>query len=118
MANANLALVLDETLPEAHIARGWVYLFYEWNWESAEAEARRAIELAPYNSEARRLLAHTLSIVGRHDEAVEEGKKARELAPLTLITARRPVPFLCGPTRRTKIPVREGSRDRPGFLGD
>ncbi len=87
MTNANLALALDETLPDAHIARGWVYLFYEWNWESAEPEARRAIELAPYNSEAHRLFAHTISIVGRHDEAVEEGRKARELAPLTLITA-------------------------------
>lgn len=87
VANATRALELDESLPEAHISRGWLYLFYEWDWDRAEAEAKRAIELAPYNAEGYRLHAHVLSVVGRHDEAVEMGRKARELAPLTLITA-------------------------------
>jgi Flp pilus assembly protein TadD len=47
---------------------------------------KRAIELAPNNSDAHRAYAHLLSNTGRHDEAVAEIKRARELDPLSLIT--------------------------------
>jgi len=79
------ALELDETLVDAHVVLGWIGLFYDWNWKAAEAELKRAIELDPNNSEAHRAYGHVLSNSLRHDEAIREGRLARELAPLTLI---------------------------------
>lgn len=86
-ALATRALEIDESLADAHVALGWVEFFYDWDWANAERRLKRAIELAPNNSEAHRAYAHLLSVLGRHDEAIAEGKRARELAPLTLITA-------------------------------
>jgi len=80
------ALEIDANLAEAHIVLGWVAFWYEWNWNAAESELKRAIELAPNNSDAHRAYAHYLSNLGRHDEAIAEGRRARELDPLSLIT--------------------------------
>ena len=44
---ATKALELDELLPEAHNSLGAAKLFYHWDWEGAEKETRRAIELNP-----------------------------------------------------------------------
>ncbi|MCY7347508.1 MAG: tetratricopeptide repeat protein [Pyrinomonadaceae bacterium] len=85
-AAAVKALEIDENLAEAHIVLGWTAFWYEWDWQAAESELKRAIELAPNNSDARRAYAHLLSNSGRHDEALLEIKRARELDPLTLIT--------------------------------
>jgi serine/threonine-protein kinase len=84
-ALAKRALEIDESLAEAHIVLGWVEFMYDWNWAAAEKELRRALELSPNNSEAHRAYAHLLSNLGRHDEAIAEAQKARELDPLTLI---------------------------------
>ncbi len=84
---ADKALRLDEGLAEAHIVMGWVRFLCDWDWSRSEKEFRRAIELNPNNSDAHRAYAHMLSNAGRHDEAIVEGRIARELAPLTLITA-------------------------------
>lgn len=80
------ALEIDPSLAEARVVLGWVGFLYEWNWKAAETELKKAIELSPNNSEAHRGYAHLLSVLGRHDEAVAEARRARELDPLTLIT--------------------------------
>lgn len=85
-AAAVKALEIDENLSEAHVVLGWVAFWYEWDWQTAESELQRAIELAPNNPDAYRAYAHLLSNSGRHDEALLEIKRARELDPLTLIT--------------------------------
>ncbi len=85
-AVAERALEIDFNLAEAHIVLGWVGFLYDWDWKASEAEFKRAIELAPNNSEAHRGYAHLLSNTGRHDEAVAEGRRAREFDPLNLIT--------------------------------
>ena len=87
-------LEIDDSLAEAHIVLGWVGFLFDWDWENAERELKKAIELAPNDSEAHRAYAHFLSNSGRHEEAVAEGKRARELAPLTLITAALESQFL------------------------
>ncbi|MBA2736836.1 MAG: tetratricopeptide repeat protein, partial [Pyrinomonadaceae bacterium] len=86
-AQATRALEIDESLAEAHVVLGWIGFLYDLDWENAERQLKRAIELAPNNSETHRAYAHLLSSAGRHDEALAESKRARELAPLTLITA-------------------------------
>ncbi len=80
------ALEIDDSLAEAHATLGWTSFLYDWNWKEAEKELRRAVELAPNNSDVHRAYAHLLSNLGRHNEAVAMGRRARELDPLTLIT--------------------------------
>jgi len=79
------ALELDETLAEAHTSLGAVRADYEWDWQGAENELRRAIELNPSYATAHQWYAELLSQQGRHDEAIAEIQRARELDPLSLI---------------------------------
>jgi TolB-like protein len=58
---------------------------YDWDWPGAEADYRRAIELDPTYSTARQWFAESLSVQGRHDEAVREARKAVELDPLSRV---------------------------------
>jgi len=46
-AAAKKALELDDSLAEAHHALAAVKLFYRWDWEGAEKESGRALELNP-----------------------------------------------------------------------
>jgi TolB-like protein/DNA-binding winged helix-turn-helix (wHTH) protein/Flp pilus assembly protein TadD len=85
-AAAIRALELDPDLAEAHSALGWIEFFFDWDWNAAENEFRKAIELSPNNSDAHRGYAHLFSILGRGDEAIAEGRRARELDPLSLLT--------------------------------
>jgi len=85
-AAATRALEIDPDLAEAHVALGWIRFSFDWDWDAAENEFRKAIELSPNSSDAHRGYAHLFSILGRGDEAIAEGRRARELDPLSLIT--------------------------------
>ncbi len=76
------ALDIDDSLSEAHAILGLIIFWYEWNWQAAEVELKRAIELDPRNPDAHIFYAHLLSNTGRHDEALAEARLARELDPL------------------------------------
>ena len=78
------ALSLDDQLAEAHAALGTVNHFYDWDWASAEAEFKRAIEISPNNSDTRLLYGYHLASMRRFDEAQAEMKLAQELDPLSL----------------------------------
>jgi DNA-binding winged helix-turn-helix (wHTH) protein/TolB-like protein/Tfp pilus assembly protein PilF len=80
------ALEIDETLPEAHVALGLIYFWYEWDWAAAEKEYLRALELNANSSEAHFAYAHVLSNSGRHEMALAEIRRARELDPLSFVT--------------------------------
>ena len=80
------ALELDDRSSQSHVALGYVYSWYEWNWSAAEAEMRKAIELDPNSPDAHRGLSIVLTTLGRHDEAVSEMRSARMLDPLSLPT--------------------------------
>jgi serine/threonine-protein kinase len=79
------ALALDAKLPEAHIVAGIVHFWFDWDWESAEREFRRALELNPSDSNARLFLAHLFSNLTRHVEALKEIRLAGRLDPLSRI---------------------------------
>jgi TolB-like protein/Flp pilus assembly protein TadD len=85
-AAALKAIELDDTLADAHAILGFIIFWYEWNWAESEKECKRAIELAPNNSDAHLFYAHLLSNLGRHEEALNEARKARELDPLNVRT--------------------------------
>jgi TolB-like protein/DNA-binding winged helix-turn-helix (wHTH) protein/Tfp pilus assembly protein PilF len=78
------ALKLDPDSVEAHAALARVMALYEWDWQGAEREFQRAIELNPSYAMAHQYYGLYLSNVGRHSEAIAEGKKAVELDPLSL----------------------------------
>jgi TolB-like protein/DNA-binding winged helix-turn-helix (wHTH) protein/Flp pilus assembly protein TadD len=81
------ALEIDDALPEAHVALALTLENYEWDWNSAEKEYRRAIELNPNYATAHHWYAEFLTWQGRFDEALRESESARRLDPLSLIIA-------------------------------
>jgi TolB-like protein/Tfp pilus assembly protein PilF len=83
------ALEIDDMLPEAHLMLATTRLYYDWDWEGAEREFRRANELNPNSSDAYEGYASYLSIMGRHDESIIEAKRALDLDPLSLSSITR-----------------------------
>ena len=81
------AIELDEKLPEAHAAWALILQNYDWDWQAAEKEYRRAIELNPNYATGHHWYAEHLAFVGRFDEALGESERARQLDPLSLIIA-------------------------------
>jgi serine/threonine-protein kinase len=84
-AAATKALALDKSLAEARGSLGFVTGIYDWNWDEAEKELRRAIKANPYYATAYEWLGLCLSWTGRHDEAIATVKRAQDLDPLTPI---------------------------------
>ena len=78
------ALELDESLVEAHTTLGYIKMDYDWDWQGAEKELRRAIELNPNYVFAYHILSHYLLLIGQNDESLEVSKRALELAPLDM----------------------------------
>lgn len=82
---ASKALVLDETIAEAHTSLGWIRRVHDWDWQGAESEFKRAIELNPNYTNAHQWYALLLTTVGRLDEALVEIETARELEPISTV---------------------------------
>lgn len=82
---AEKALALDDQLAEAHAALGLIKTSYDWDWPGAEREYRRAIELNPNYETAHQWYAEYLSGMGRHQEAITEIRRAKQINPVSLI---------------------------------
>ncbi|MGH7496001.1 MAG: protein kinase domain-containing protein [bacterium] len=82
---AEKSLALDPRCAEAHAARANLFYSYEWDWQGAEHEFTRALELNPNYAIVHHWYAHYLCSQGRLNEAMSEIKRARELDPLSLI---------------------------------
>ena len=81
------ALALDSLSAEAHTAYALIVQNYDWDWNTAEREYRRAIALNPNYATAHHWYAEHLMWLGRFDEALRESERARRLDPLSLIIA-------------------------------
>lgn len=79
-----LALKYDDSLAEAHTSLASIKAVTDWDWQGAETEYRRAIELNPKYATAHHWYAAQLLLQGRLDEALQEIKKAQQLDPLSL----------------------------------
>ena len=75
----------DDASAEAHLALALVYYRADWNWESAEREFRRAIEINDGYATGHHQYAMFLAALKRFEEALGEIRKARELDPLSLV---------------------------------
>jgi TolB-like protein/Tfp pilus assembly protein PilF len=69
LAAAESALALDPNLAAAHTARGLVLESADFDWKGAEAEFRRAIELAPHDNAPKTTLADLVATLGHPEQA-------------------------------------------------
>jgi tetratricopeptide (TPR) repeat protein len=79
--NARKAIELDASLAEAHVSLGYSELVYDWNYQAAEQEFRRALQLRPSYATAHQFYAYYLTAKERLDEAIVERKQAQQLEP-------------------------------------
>jgi DNA-binding winged helix-turn-helix (wHTH) protein/tetratricopeptide (TPR) repeat protein len=82
-AAVDKAFSLDQNLFEAFLVRGWLRRNGDWDWDGAESDLRRAIELHPDSALAHFRCAQLLANTGRHSEALDEIQKADALNPLS-----------------------------------
>ena len=80
---AQKAIELDAALAEGYIARGLARLDYDWDWDGAENDYKKALELSPNSALALDSYATLLPLRGRFDEAVVVQERALELDPLS-----------------------------------
>lgn len=84
--SAERALAIDEGLAEAWAVLGRVKMEYDWDWDGAEADLTHAIALNGSSVEALAATGEFLSVMGRHDEAIETMEQARRLDPRSVET--------------------------------
>jgi adenylate cyclase len=80
---AERAIALDPRLADPWAARAMARIF-DRDWSAAEADFRRAIDVAPGDAQAHQWLAHLLACLGRYEEAIAEIDRALDLDPLSL----------------------------------
>ena len=84
-AAALRAVALDSALADAHAVLAMVAGHYDYDWDTAEREFRRALELNPSSSNAHFFYSNSyLSPFSHHDEAIAEMQKALELDPFSI----------------------------------
>jgi len=76
------ALLIDNSLAEAHTSLACVKMMYERDWSNAEKEFKRAIELDPNYAHAHNWYSHFLMAMGRPEESLAESQVALKLDPL------------------------------------
>jgi len=84
-AAAKKALEVDDSLGEAHASLAFCLDSFDWDFEAADREFRRAIELNPGYATAHHWYSWHLALLGRNSEAIAEMTKAENLDPLSLI---------------------------------
>lgn len=81
-AAATTAVALDPTLAAAYSARGQSMLLTGLDWSGAEAEYRRALQLAPNDGQTKAVLGQLLAALGRIPQAVRLTRQALATDPL------------------------------------
>jgi TolB-like protein/Tfp pilus assembly protein PilF len=82
-AAALRAVELDPASADAFVSLGTIKFRYEWNWEEAEQDFRRALEINPSFGMAHHDYAWFLVAMQRFDEGIEHMKLAQRFDPLS-----------------------------------
>ncbi|MEN3329680.1 MAG: hypothetical protein V7638_4487 [Acidobacteriota bacterium] len=80
------AVDIDEDLAEAHASVALISVYYDHNWQRAEKEFRKALELNPDLVSAHQRYGSYLTFMGRFEEAIRHYETALELDPFSLQT--------------------------------
>jgi TolB-like protein/Flp pilus assembly protein TadD len=83
-AAARKAVESDDTIAEAHTSLAQTKEL-EWDWIGAEAEYKKALALNPGYATAHQWYSAFLDVMGRHEEAIKEARRAQELDPVSPI---------------------------------
>lgn len=78
---ATRAVLLDDSLPDAHRALAFGLFWWDWNVPRALAEFQRAIQLDSASAETHHWYATALLQLGRYSQALGEIDKAQRLDP-------------------------------------
>jgi DNA-binding winged helix-turn-helix (wHTH) protein/TolB-like protein len=81
------AIELDDSLASAHAALALAKMHYDWDWQGAEREFKRSLQLNPNDSDVRHLYAHYLLTIGRPTDSLAEMSRAFEIDPVGVGTA-------------------------------
>jgi serine/threonine-protein kinase len=84
-AAAKTALRLDPDLAEAHTPLAALLWLDDWEWDKAQTQFLRSLELSPNYATANHWYAEYAMTMGRHEEAMVRIKKGQDLDPLSLI---------------------------------
>ncbi|MEO8679883.1 MAG: winged helix-turn-helix domain-containing protein [Vicinamibacterales bacterium] len=84
-AAAEKAVALRETLADGHASKAFIAMSYEWDWETAEREFLRALELNPSYAHAHHRYGYLLMLRGRSEQSAAELRQAQELDPLSMV---------------------------------
>jgi tetratricopeptide (TPR) repeat protein len=82
----NKALQLDPQLAEAHLTKGRVLYFLDWDWQGADAEMKHALLLDSSIGESYRWAALTASTLGHSDQVLSLLRQALARDPLEAFT--------------------------------
>jgi serine/threonine-protein kinase len=118
-AMALKALQMDDSLAEAHTSLAYARWLGDLDWQGADREFRRALELMSSYVMAHEWYAEYLAAVGRHDEALLEAKRAQQLDPLA-VPVNRTVGWVLYFARRYDEAIEELRKTlamNPEFLG-
>ncbi|HEX3280013.1 MAG TPA: protein kinase [Pyrinomonadaceae bacterium] len=83
---AATAVSIDPVLAEGHGALGQAILCRDFDWERAEQQLLRSLELNPNYADARVWYAFQLAMEGRFAESLREATIARQLDPLAVLS--------------------------------
>jgi TolB-like protein/Tfp pilus assembly protein PilF len=84
-AAATKALELDPSLAESHVSMGQVLENFDWGFDGAEREFRRALVINPRYGTGLQWYAELLENLGRYDESLAMIRRAQEADPFSLI---------------------------------
>ncbi|NOR19538.1 MAG: tetratricopeptide repeat protein [Xanthomonadales bacterium] len=79
------ALELDPNLPEGLTVMAWNYMAHRYDWVTAEALLRKALDESANNSDTLHWMPHVLSFQGRHAEAIKAAEKAVKSDPYSAL---------------------------------
>lgn len=81
----NKALELDNRLAEAHTTMAYRTTHHDWDWSTAEAQFKYALELNPNYAVCHHWYSHFLTALGRTQESLSASRRCLELDPLDLV---------------------------------
>lgn len=113
-AAATRAVEIDDELAEAHGISGLIRFVFDFDWQGAEREFLRAIELSPGSAQVHDHYSWLCGSLERYDDAVHEVRRARELDPVMIQSDVATALLRAGQVQEALEEARRAVRNEPG----